>query len=245
MFITVAKKDGRIEEFDCQKIISAITKSAGRVSVAFTKDTEYDICEFVKGQAIEYLDFCNKGGSVPVEIMHNFVEQALDKCNVTVANSYRHYRDSKKLLGGMFAKVCENIDQVQYRGDKSNANSDSKLLTTQRSIAYGKFNDERYKLFFLDPETREAAKDGYIYIHDRSARLDNMNCCLLDIQAVFKGGFEMGNIAYTEPESVDVAWDVMGDVIMAAASSQYGRSEERRVGKECTSWCSSRCSPDP
>ena len=32
----------------------------------------------------------------------------------------------------------------------------------------------------------------------------------------------MGNIAYTEPKSVDVACEVMGDVIMAAASSKRG-----------------------
>ena len=74
----------------------------------------------------------------------------------------------------------------------------------------------------MNPEERQAAKDGYIYIHDRSARLDTMNCALLDVKAVFDGGFEMGNIFYTDPHTVDVACDVLGDVIMAAASSQYG-----------------------
>ena len=111
---------------------------------------------------------------------------------------------------------------VAYRGDKSNSNTDSKLVTTQRSICYGTLNDELYKQFFLNPEERQAAKDGYIYIHDRSARLDSMNCNLLDVKAIFNNGFEMGNIFYTEPHTVDVACDVLGDVIMAAASSQYG-----------------------
>ena len=36
-------------------------------------------------------------------------------------------------------------------------------------------------------------KDGYIYIHDMSARRDTMNCCLFDVGNVLKGGFEMGN----------------------------------------------------
>ena len=30
----------------------------------------------------------------------------------------------------------------------------------------------------------QACKDGYIYIHDQSARLDTMNCCLFDVASV-------------------------------------------------------------
>ena len=36
----------------------------------------------------------------------------------------------------------------------------------------------------------QACKDGYIYIHDQSARLDTMNCCLSDVGNVLKGGFD-------------------------------------------------------
>ena len=35
----------------------------------------------------------------------------------------------------------------------------------------------------------QACKDGYIYIHDQSARLDTMNCCLFDVKSVLTGGF--------------------------------------------------------
>ena len=37
-----------------------------------------------------------------------------------------------------------------------------------------------------------------------------------------KGGFEMGNIWYNEPKTLEVAFDVIGDIVMAAASQQYG-----------------------
>ena len=64
--------------------------------------------------------------------------------------------------------------------------------------------------------------DGYIYVHDMSARRDTMNCCLFDVQSVLTGGFEMGNIWYNEPKSLDVAFDVIGDIVLSAASQQYG-----------------------
>ncbi|MFQ9446825.1 MAG: hypothetical protein ACLR4A_05235 [Christensenellales bacterium] len=33
-------------------------------------------------------------------------------------------------------------------------------------------------------EELQAQRDGYIYIHDMSARRDTMNCCLFDVGAV-------------------------------------------------------------
>ena len=66
------------------------------------------------------------------------------------------------------------------------------------------------------------AKDGYIYIHDQSARLDTMNCCLFDVATVLTGGFEMGNVWYNEPKTLDTAFDVIGDIILSTAAQQYG-----------------------
>ena len=68
----------------------------------------------------------------------------------------------------------------------------------------------------------QACKDGYIYIHDQSARLDTMNCCLFNVGAVLSGGFEMGNVWYNEPKTLDTAFDVMGDIILSTAAQQYG-----------------------
>ena len=55
-----------------------------------------------------------------------------------------------------------------------------------------------------------------------SARRDTMNCCLFDVQNVLSGGFEMGNIWYNEPKTLDTAFDVIGDIVLSAASQQYG-----------------------
>lgn len=212
----VKKKDGREVPFDPNKIISAVTKSAERVMVTFTDEDHTKIIQIIQSK------LSNKDQSVDVPTMHKLVEMALDEVNPSVAQSYRSYRDYKQNFVGIIDKVHREMNAIAYRGDKSNSNTDSKLVTTQRSIGYGKLNDELYKQFFLNPEERQAAKDGYIYIHDRSARLDTTNCALLDIKAIFDGGFEMGNLPYTDPHTVDVACDVLGDVIMAAASSQYG-----------------------
>ena len=76
--------------------------------------------------------------------------------------------------------------------------------------------------YHLTTEELQAIRDGYIYIHDMSARRDTMNCCLFDVANVLKGGFEMGNLWYNEPKTLDTAFDVIGDIVLSAASQQYG-----------------------
>ena len=49
-----------------------------------------------------------------------------------------------------------------------------------------------------------------------------MNCCLADISAILSGGFEMGNVWYNEPKTLDVAFDVISDVTISMAAMQYG-----------------------
>lgn len=109
-----------------------------------------------------------------------------------------------------------------YIGDKENSNTDSALVSTKRSLIFNQLNKELYKKFFLTTEELQACRDGFIYIHDMSARRDTMNCCLFNMQNVLKDGFEMGNLWYNQPKSLDTAFDVIGDVTISAASQQYG-----------------------
>ena len=109
-----------------------------------------------------------------------------------------------------------------YIGDKENANTDSALVATKRSLVFNQLNKELYQKFFMTTEEIQACRDGYIYVHDMSARRDTMNCCLFDVQNVLSGGFEMGNVWYNEPKTLDVAFDVIGDIVLSAASQQYG-----------------------
>ena len=131
----------------------------------------------------------------------------------------------------MMDKVYERSQSIRYIGDKSNANTDSALVATKRSLIYNELSGELYKKFFLTHDEKQAAKDGYIYIHDRSARLDTFNCDLFRVGEVMKGGFEMGNIWYNEPNYLDTAFDVMGDIILSTAAQQYGKNYPTAVLK--------------
>lgn len=215
--IKVIKKDGSLEAFNVQKVIDAVGKSAYRALTKFTPDEKEHICKYVI-EKVDNLDTTE----IPIPIMHNIVESALEDVKPIVAKSYRDYRNYKQDFVRMMDDVYKKSQSIMYVGDKENANTDSALVSTKRSLIFNQFNKELYQKFFMTTEEIQACRDGYIYVHDMSARRDTMNCCLFDVANVLSGGFEMGNIWYNEPKTLDVAFDVIGDIVLSAASQQYG-----------------------
>lgn len=213
----VIKKDLTREEFNVQKVITAVNKSATRVMVRFTPEDIDTICDIVEYKAKEL----NQEG-IQIAQMHNIVESALETVNPAVAKSYRDYRNYKQDFVHMLDEVYKKSQSIMYIGDKENSNTDSALVSTKRSLIFNQLNKELYQKFFLTTEELQACRDGYIYVHDMSARRDTMNCCLFDVKHVLEGGFEMGNLWYNEPKTLDVAFDVIGDIVLSAASQQYG-----------------------
>ena len=106
--VKVIKKDGTSEEFNVQKVVVAVNKSAYRALIQFT-DAELEfICKFVEEKVRDM-------GVEEVRIaeMHNIVEGALEKVNPLVAKSYRDYRNYKQDFVQMLDEVYKK-ESVNY-----------------------------------------------------------------------------------------------------------------------------------
>lgn len=213
----IIKKDGTLEQYNEQKIIDACNKAARRAMITLSNEDYQIICNAVWEKLVE-----NDLEDTEIYEMHNIVEAVLEEHYPLVGKMYKEYRNYKKDFVHMMDKVYARSQAIRYIGDKSNANTDSALVATKRSLIYNELSSELYKKFFLTLDEKQAMKDGYIYIHDRSARLDTINCDLMRVGLVMKDGFEMGNVWYNEPNSLDTAFDVMGDIILSTAAQQYG-----------------------
>lgn len=220
--IKIIKKNESLQDFDIQKVITAVNKSANRVMVKLTDEDKNRISEYVISHVLDYCED-NNTNKIPVSMMHSIVEISLDKINPDIARSYREYRDIiKNKFANMMDKVYQRNKEIMFRGDQENANADSALVSTKRALCYNVLNKEMYQDFNLTSEENQACDDGFIYVHDMSARRDTMNCCLFDVKSVLEGGFNMGNMWYNEPKSLDTAFDVIGDITLGAAGQQYG-----------------------
>ena len=212
----IIKKDGTKEPFKTEKIINAVKKSSQRVMIDL-KESDFDlICQMVMDRIPK------DAAEIVVAEMHNIVEDVLEQFNPKIAKSYKDYRNYKKDFVHLMDEVYMKSQSIRFIGDKENSNTDSTLVATKRCLIFNELNKRLYRKFFMTADELQACKDGFIYIHDQSARLDTMNCCLCDVGAVMSGGFEMGNVWYNEPKTLDTAFDVLGDIILATASQQYG-----------------------
>lgn len=215
--VQVLKKNGTRELFTPDKIRNAINKSASRANVVLSNENQDQVVNLV----VEELD--DRGlREVSVEKLHTIVEGALEVISPSTAKSYKDYRNFKAEFGKIMEDVYNDVEKIMYRGDKENANKDSSLVSTKKSLSSSSLYKEIYKETFLTDQERHMIVEGDYYIHDMSDRLTAMNCCLFRIGTVLKDGFEMANVWYNEPKTLKTAFDVISDVVLSAASQQYG-----------------------
>lgn len=225
----VIKKDNTLQDWNENKIKDACKKAAERVMIELNND-DYD--KIIR--TVEKI-FDNQS-EVEVNKIHEAVEKVLCELYPEVGQSYRQYRNYKIDFVNMLDEVYKKAQSIYYIGDKSNANTNSAMVSTRRSLTVGELNKELYKKFFLTKEELQAANDGYIYIHDMKDRRDTINCCLFDMGTVLKDGFYMGDMFYNEPKSLDTAFDVISDIILATAAQQYGGFTVPEIDKVLASY---------
>ena len=98
-------------------------KSAYRALTRFTDEENRKICTCV----IEKVDELGSD-EIPIPVMHNVVESALEQVKPIVAKSYRDYRNYKQDFVRMLDDVYKKSQSIMYIGDKENSNTDSALF---------------------------------------------------------------------------------------------------------------------
>ena len=186
--INVIKKDGTREPYNVEKIKNAVHKAAERVNVEITEEEMHEVCVEVLMAILE-----KHKAEVTVNEMHNLVELALNNFDKNVAESYRNYRNYKQDFVHMLDKVYQESQRILYLGDKSNANADSTLVTTKRSLIFNELSTQLYKKFFLSVDELQAVKEGYIYCHDIGSRLLTTNCFRRDTKFITSQGVKSFN----------------------------------------------------
>ncbi len=215
--LTVIKKDNSTEAFKPHKIADAVLKAAFRCDRSVSQDELNRIIKEVETRLVGQ-------NSVHVSELHELVIAVLSSMHMKpVADAYAEYRYYKTTYAKTFEQLRQDADDVLRLGDRENANYDSSLVSTKGSLIKGYLTKSLYKQFYLSGKEKELIERGDIYIHDlRDMILGCINCCLFDIGAVLKGGFEMSNVQYSEPKTVLSALQVIGDITLVATAQQFG-----------------------
>ncbi|EQB4340933.1 TPA: anaerobic ribonucleoside-triphosphate reductase [Clostridium botulinum] len=217
--IKIRKKNNALEEFDFNKIIVAVQKSADRVGinldVNFTNNLRNNVHNVITNLKCQDV--------ISVYDMHEIVQEALKDINNDVYKEYMSYRDYKKRFTKIFDNLLHESNRIVYSGDKENANKNSMLVSTKKGILVNELSKEIMLEYELPKEAAQAHKNGDMYIHDLGDRLFNsINCCLFDMGDLLKDGFTLNGVQYTETTSAESFMRVMSDIVLEASSQQYG-----------------------
>lgn len=227
--LKIRKKNGTLEKYASEKIMEAVNKSAARAREdgKLTEEEAVTLITLIESDLAKKVD----SKFVPTNTLHLLIEKYLDKVAPDVGKAYTNYHSFRmgqaasweKIMGQCTTLIGNDRDEETMTQKNQNANADSTLSSTQVCF-FGHYTaEEYYEKHFLTKEELQIAKDGYLYWHDKNARIIYpLNCCLFRMGYLLEHGFMMNGIWYNSPKSLDVAFDVIGDAILMAASQQYG-----------------------
>ena len=227
MFKKIKKRDGKIVNFNPEKIADAITK-AGLKTEEFKADRAKALAEKVVKRAEETL----KTRTPSVEQIQDIVEEVLLESSFKkTAKEYIQYRQERSRIREAksdLMNIYKTISHADAADDsdvkRSNANVDG-------DSAMGKmlqFGAEGAKVFtkalLLKPEVAAAHDNGDIHIHDLDFyATGTLTCCQSDPFVLFEnGGFNTGHGHLRTPNSISSYAALAAILLQANQNEQHG-----------------------
>lgn len=229
--IKVQKRDGRIVEYDRDKIVTAIRKANAEVEASERAG------EDMIGLILDYVE-SHKDEVVNVETIQDMIESGLVKKNkYTLSKKYIIYRYQRELLrkaNTTDESILKLIKNENKELAEENSNKNTILASTQRDYIAGEVSRDLTRRMLLPEHISLAHEQGSIHFHDADYFVQPIfNCCLINIGDMLDNGTVMNEKMIESPKSFQVACTVMTQIIAAVASNQYGGQsvDIRHLGK--------------
>lgn len=216
----VTKRDGRIVDYDRNKIILAIQKA----------NVEVDRYEQVSEETIDSIVASienKKTDNLMVEDIQDMIEQKLmAERKYELAKKYIIYRYTREMVRRANTtddSIMSLIKNSNKDVMEENSNKNAYIASTQRDLIAGEVSKDLTKRVLLPEKIIKAHEEGVIHFHDMDYYLQSIfNCCLINIGDMLENGTVMNGKLIESPKSFQVACTVMTQIISAVASSQYG-----------------------
>ncbi len=216
----IIKRDGRIVDYDRQKIAVAIEK-ANRDVTGKEKATKEEIKDI-----IEYIEGLGKKRVLVEDIQDIIEEKLMDMGKHKLAKEYIVYRYNRALVrksNTTDESILGLIRNENKELAEENSNKNTMLASTQRDYIAGEVSRDLTNRLLLPEKIVKAHQDGILHFHDADYFVQPIfNCCLVNIGDMLDKGTVMNGKLIESPKSFQVACIVMTQIIAAVASNQYG-----------------------
>ena len=217
----IVKRNGKIVDFDANKIKIAIKKA----------NREVDEKEQATDAEIEQiLDFITsmKKKRLLVEDVQDIIEQRLMMLgHFHLAKRYIIYRYTRELVrqsNTTDVAIKELINGESEYWNTENSNKNARVVTTQRDYIAGITSTDITRRLLLPPTIVKAHDDGIIHFHDADYFAQNAlhNCDLINLEDMMTNGTNINGVMIERPHRFLTAMTIATQLITAVSSSQYG-----------------------
>ena len=216
----IIKRDGRIVDYDRQKIEVAIEK-ANRDVTEKEKATQKEIKEI-----IDYIESLGKRRILVEDVQDIIEEKLMEIGKYKLAKEYIVYRYNRALVrksNTTDESILGLIRNENKELAEENSNKNTLLASTQRDYIAGEVSRDLTNRLLLPEKIVKAHQEGILYFHDADYFVQPIfNCCLINIGDMLDNGTVMNGKLIESPKSFQVACIVMTQIIAAVASNQYG-----------------------
>ena len=221
MVLKIIKRNGKVVDFDKNKIIEAILKAnkdvQGRqkASVKLAKDIAKNI------------EMNSEKQKMAVEEIQDMVEKELMSAEkFDLAKTYILYREKRAIVrqsNTTDKTIMELIDGDNEYWNTENSNKNATIVTTQRDYIAGATSTDITRRFLLPEEVSKAHDEGILHFHDADYFAQHMhNCCLINLDDMLQNGTLINNVMIEKPHKFITASTIATQIILGVSSSQYG-----------------------
>ena len=221
--ITIIKRDGRVAQFDQNKIIDAVLKAFKQVDDDIS-DYAYEKAGNIADYIQEYAE--NTDHQLTVEEIQDLVENGLMSTKrKDVARAYITYREERNRIREQKANWMQliaekikasnvqnqnaNVDEHSFGGRKGEA--DSVLM---RKIALD---------YIVSNLSKQKHENNEIYIHDLDSYAVGMhNCLTIPFDKLLKEGFNTRQMDIRPAGSISSAFQLVAVIFQLQSLQQFG-----------------------
>ncbi len=217
----VIKRDGKIVEYDREKIEIAIGKANKEVKPK-ERATKEDINNIIK-----YIEELGKKRILVEDIQDIIEEQLMSFGKYLLAKKYITYRYTRELVrkaNTTDQSIKELIEGESEYWNNENSNKNARVVTTQRDYLAGITSTDITRRFLLPEDVVKAHDEGIIHFHDADYFAQNAltNCELINLEDMLQNGTIMNGVMIEKPHRFLTAMTIATQIILGVTSSTYG-----------------------
>ena len=214
MIQTVLKRDGRIVEFNREKIVTAIRKAMMQTELGENQELGLHIAEHIAAKGKSQMTVEEIQDAVEIELMKSKRKD--------VAQKYITYRNQRSIARkaktrDMFLEII-NIKSNDVTRENANMNADTPagMMMKFASETTKPFVDD----YLLSEETRQAVKNNYLHIHDKDYYpTKSLTCVQHPLDHILKNGFSAGHGESRPAKRIETA-SILGCISLETAQNE-------------------------